>query len=188
MGSAVGHGATLVLGGRRIDRPGAYVEPTILTDIAPDNPIYGEGLFGPAAQVYRVASAQAVAVKLECGMAWINHPTSSQPETPFGGIKRSGYGRELGPLGIKEFVYAKLVRTVPRGTVLSGGLLGWCLSLLVGVLPVEPHRLACHGFHGQPKLQKTTVGNYDAKVGVSARATSARARVAMAFASRLTQW
>jgi hypothetical protein len=84
---AVGHGATLVLGGRRIDRPGAYVEPTILTD-------YGEGLFGPAAQVYRVASD---------------------------------------------------AEAVPRGTVLSGGLLGWCLSPLVGVLPVEPHRLACHG-------------------------------------------
>jgi succinate-semialdehyde dehydrogenase/glutarate-semialdehyde dehydrogenase len=147
---ALAHGSRLVLGGGRIDRPGAYFQPTILTDITPDNPVYREELFGPAAQVYRVETdseavelanatpfglggsvfcrdeqrAQNVVGRLECGMAWINYPTSSQPELPFGGIKRSGYGRELGSFGIKEFVNRKLVSTVPRGATPAGGILG----------------------------------------------------------------
>jgi succinate-semialdehyde dehydrogenase / glutarate-semialdehyde dehydrogenase len=150
MQQAVASGATLVLGGGRIDRPGAYVQPTILTDITPDNPVSREELFGPAAQVYRVETdaeaielanatpfalggsvwsgdeqrARNLAARLETGMVWINYPTSSQPQLPFGGVKRSGYGRELGPLGIKEFLNAKLVRVVERGTQPTAGFFG----------------------------------------------------------------
>lgn len=147
---AVASGATLVLGGGRIDRPGAYVQPTILTDITPENPVFGAELFGPAAQVYRVENdaeavklanatpfalggsvwsgdehrARNLAARLETGMVWINYPTSSEPQLPFGGIKRSGYGRELGPLGIKEFLNAKLVRVVERGAQPTAGFFG----------------------------------------------------------------
>ena len=147
---AVASGATLVLGGGRIDRPGAYVQPTILTDITPDNPVFSAELFGPAAQVYRVENdaeavtlanatpfalggsvwsgdeqrARNLAARLETGMVWINYPASSEPQLPFGGIKRSGYGRELGPLGIKEFLNAKLVRVVERGAQPTAGFFG----------------------------------------------------------------
>ena len=150
MRQAVDSGATLLLGGGRIDRPGAYVQPTILTDITPDNPVFHDELFGPAAQVYRVETddeaielanatpfalggsvwsgdeqrARKLAARLETGMVWINYPTSSEPQLPFGGIKRSGYGRELGPLGIKEFVNAKLVRVVERGAQPTVGFFG----------------------------------------------------------------
>lgn len=139
-----------MLGGGRIDRPGAYVQPTILTDITPDNPVFRAELFGPAAQVYRVETeseaielangtpfalgasvwsgdeqrARNLAGRLEAGMVWINYPTSSQPQLPFGGVKLSGYGRELGPLGIKEFLNAKLVRVVERGAQPTAGFFG----------------------------------------------------------------
>jgi succinate-semialdehyde dehydrogenase/glutarate-semialdehyde dehydrogenase len=135
---AVRKGATVVLGGGRPDLPGAFVEPTILTDVTPDMRAYREELFGPVATVYRVADedeavalandspyglggavfaadperARGVADRLDAGMVWINHPTSSRPELPFGGIKRSGYGRELGDVGIREFANRKLVRYV----------------------------------------------------------------------------
>ncbi|MGW0189048.1 NAD-dependent succinate-semialdehyde dehydrogenase [Streptomyces sp. NPDC003362] len=135
---AVDKGATVVLGGGRPDLPGAFVEPTLLTDVTPDMRAYREELFGPVATVYRVADedeavalantssyglggavfaadperARGVADRLEAGMVWINHPTASRPELPFGGIKRSGYGRELGDMGIVEFANRKLVRYV----------------------------------------------------------------------------
>ncbi|MFF9391311.1 NAD-dependent succinate-semialdehyde dehydrogenase [Streptomyces griseoluteus] len=135
---AVDKGATVVLGGGRPDLPGAFVEPTVLTDVTPDMRAYREELFGPVAVVYRVADedeavalantspyglggavfaadperARHVADRLEAGMVWINHPTASRPELPFGGIKRSGYGRELGEVGIVEFANRKLVRYV----------------------------------------------------------------------------
>ncbi len=135
---AVDKGATVVLGGGRPDLPGAFVEPTLLTDVTPDMRAYREELFGPVATVYRVADddeaaalantspyglggavfaadperARGVADRLEAGMVWINHPTASRPELPFGGIKRSGYGRELGDVGIVEFANRKLVRYV----------------------------------------------------------------------------
>ncbi|MFF7104942.1 NAD-dependent succinate-semialdehyde dehydrogenase [Streptomyces nigra] len=135
---AVDKGATVVLGGGRPDLPGAFVEPTLLTDVTPDMRAYREELFGPVATVYRVADedeavalantspyglggavfaadperARGVADRLEAGMVWINHPTASRPELPFGGIKRSGYGRELGDVGIVEFANRKLVRSV----------------------------------------------------------------------------
>ncbi|WP_432842295.1 NAD-dependent succinate-semialdehyde dehydrogenase [Dactylosporangium sp. CA-092794] len=134
---AVAKGAKLRTGGRRADRPGAYVEATVLTDVTPDMRAYHEELFGPAAVVYRVAdadaavelansspyglggvvfgadqaAAEAVADRLDTGMVWINSPQGSAADLPFGGTKRSGTGRELGALGIEEFVNKKLIYT-----------------------------------------------------------------------------
>lgn len=141
----VAQGATLVTGGRRIDRPGAFVEPTILTDVRRGMRADHEELFGPVAVVYQVANddeavslandnpyglggvvmcrdldrACRVAERLDTGMVWVNHPTSSRPELPFGGIKCSGYGRELSYLGIKEFVNRKLIRTFPTTSAIG---------------------------------------------------------------------
>ncbi|GHB36765.1 succinate-semialdehyde dehydrogenase [NADP(+)] [Streptomyces xanthochromogenes] len=142
----VEQGAELVTGGRRIDRPGAFVEPTILTGVKPGMRAYAEELFGPAALIYRVADEEEaialandsqyglggtvfcadvergrkVAERVETGMVWVNHPTSTQPDLPFGGIKRSGYGRELSKLGMQEFVNRKLVRVLPPDAELRG--------------------------------------------------------------------
>jgi succinate-semialdehyde dehydrogenase/glutarate-semialdehyde dehydrogenase len=140
--SAEKAGARIVLGGKRIDRPGFYLEPTILTDITKENPIFFQETFGPVASVYIVESeqeaiqlanattfglgssvfgadvirAQRVAEKIDSGMVFINQTASTIPETPFGGVKNSGYGRELSELGFGEFVNRKLVRTFPAGT------------------------------------------------------------------------
>ncbi|HEV7203801.1 MAG TPA: NAD-dependent succinate-semialdehyde dehydrogenase [Jatrophihabitans sp.] len=137
---AVAKGATVRTGGKRVDRPGAFVEPTVLTDVTPDMRAYREELFGPAAVVYRVADADAavelandsayglggvvfgadaeatadVADRLDTGMVWINSMQGSMADLPFGGTKRSGVGRELGTLGIDEFVNKKLIYS-PRG-------------------------------------------------------------------------
>lgn len=142
----VDQGAELVTGGHRIDRPGAFVEPTIITGVKPGMRAYAEELFGPAAVIYRVADedeaialandsqyglggsvfcedverGRRVAERVETGMVWVNHPTSTQPDLPFGGIKRSGYGRELSKLGMQEFVNRKLVRILPPDAELSG--------------------------------------------------------------------
>ena len=128
-------GAALRTGGKRVDRPGAFVEPTVLTDVTPQMRAYHEELFGPAAVIYRVADAseavelansspfglggvvysadharaREVAGLLETGMVWINSPQGSMADLPFGGTKRSGVGRELGPYGIDEFVNKKLI-------------------------------------------------------------------------------
>ena len=136
---AIDKGATIVTGGRRPHCAGAFIEPTVLTDVTPQMRPYSEELFGPAVVVYRVADdqaaiqlansspyglsgviycsdlvrARAVADALDTGMAWINQPSGSEAALPFGGIKRSGYGRELSHLGILEFVNRKLVRTLP---------------------------------------------------------------------------
>jgi succinate-semialdehyde dehydrogenase/glutarate-semialdehyde dehydrogenase len=104
----VAQGATLVTGGRRIDRPGAFVEPTILTDVRRGMHAYRD-----------LDRARRVAERLDTGMVWVNHPTSSRPELPFGGIKCSGYGRELSYLGIKEFVNRKLIRTFPTTSAIG---------------------------------------------------------------------
>ena len=129
-------GAKLVMGGGRIDRPGSYMQPTILTDIAPDNPAFRDELFGPVALFFRVkdedvaialandsdfglgasiftgdeARGRRVADRIDTGMAFINHPTWTAADLPFGGVKNSGYGRELSSMGIQEFVNKKLVR------------------------------------------------------------------------------
>jgi succinate-semialdehyde dehydrogenase/glutarate-semialdehyde dehydrogenase len=134
--TAVKHGATLALGGKRIDRKGAYMEPTILTHVTPQNPAFGQEFFGPVAMFFRVknedeavalandsdfglggsvftkdlARGQRVASRVDTGMMFINNIDWIDPELPFGGIKESGYGRELGDMGIQEFVNKKLVR------------------------------------------------------------------------------
>jgi succinate-semialdehyde dehydrogenase/glutarate-semialdehyde dehydrogenase len=133
---AVAKGATLVMGGKRIDRPGSFMQPTILTNIKPDNPAFREEFFGPVAIFFRVknedeavalandsdfglggsvftkdvARGKRVASRVDTGMMFVNHPTWTTPDLPFGGIKNSGYGRELSSLGIQEFVNKKLVR------------------------------------------------------------------------------
>jgi succinate-semialdehyde dehydrogenase/glutarate-semialdehyde dehydrogenase len=134
---AVAKGATLVMGGKRIDRPGSFMQPTILTNIKPGNPAYREEFFGPVALFFRVkneaaavalandsdfglggsvftrdvARGKRVASQIDTGMVFVNHPTWTAADLPFGGIKNSGYGRELSSLGIQEFVNKKLVRT-----------------------------------------------------------------------------
>jgi succinate-semialdehyde dehydrogenase / glutarate-semialdehyde dehydrogenase len=136
---AIDKGATVVTGGGRPDLPGAFVEPTILTDVTPEMRAYSEELFGPAAVVYKVrdedeavelannstyglgaavfsgdlAKARSVADRIEAGMVFVNQPTGSSPELPFGGVKRSGYGRELSELGMFEFANRKLTRVMP---------------------------------------------------------------------------
>jgi succinate-semialdehyde dehydrogenase/glutarate-semialdehyde dehydrogenase len=133
---SVDAGATLLLGGKRANLPGAFMEPTILTDLEPGMAAYHEELFGPVASFYRVRDEQAaialandsvfglggsvftqdiergkrVADQIDTGMVFINHPTWTQADLPFGGTKRSGYGRELSELGIDEFVNKKLIR------------------------------------------------------------------------------
>lgn len=128
-------GATIRVGGNRVDGPGAFVEPTVLTDVTPGMSAYHEELFGPVAIVFRVANedeavklandtpfglgasvfsndsegAQRVAGKIDAGMVYRNQAGGSQPDLPFGGIKRSGIGRELGALGIEEFMNKKVV-------------------------------------------------------------------------------
>jgi succinate-semialdehyde dehydrogenase / glutarate-semialdehyde dehydrogenase len=133
---AIDQGAKLLLGGKRLDRPGAFMEPTILTDIEPGNDVYYEEFFGPVAIFYRVKDEAAaillandspfglggcvftqdiergkrIARQIDTGMMFINHPTWTQADLPFGGTKGSGYGRELSELGITEFVNKKLIR------------------------------------------------------------------------------
>ncbi|GAA1148620.1 NAD-dependent succinate-semialdehyde dehydrogenase [Nocardioides aquiterrae] len=145
---ALDKGATAVVGGQRVDRPGAFVQATVLTGITPEMRAYTEELFGPVAVIYRVADdaqavalanaspfglgsavfgsdlerARAVADRLETGMVWINHPTSSEPNLPFGGVKDSGYGRELSHLGITEFANRRLVVTMPTDAVIRDAL------------------------------------------------------------------
>ena len=133
--ASINAGATVVLGGGRPDRPGAYFNPTILTDITADMPTFDQELFGPVASVYVVESeaeaislannssyglggsiyttdierAKNIAEQIDTGMVFINQPTNSQAELPFGGTKNSGYGRELSSAGIKEFINKKLI-------------------------------------------------------------------------------
>jgi succinate-semialdehyde dehydrogenase / glutarate-semialdehyde dehydrogenase len=133
---AVAKGATLVMGGKRIDRPGAFMQPTILSDIEPGNPAFRDEFFGPVALFFRVknedeavalandsefglggsvftkdvARGKRVASRIDTGMVFVNHPTWTTPDLPFGGVKNSGYGRELSSMGIQEFVNKKLVR------------------------------------------------------------------------------
>ena len=130
---AVSQGATLVAGG---ERDGNFYPTTVLTDIKPDNDAYREELFGPVASVYRVPSEKAavelandtpyglgsyvmtndpeqalrVADKIDAGMVFVNVVGADAAELPFGGVKRSGFGRELGRFGADEFVNKKLIR------------------------------------------------------------------------------
>lgn len=133
---AVNEGAKVLLGGKRLQREGAFMSPTILTDMKPDNSVYSEEIFGPVATFYCVKDEKAaivlandsdfglggsvftkdiergkrVADQIDTGMVFINHPTWTQADLPFGGTKRSGYGRELNELGMDEFINKKLIR------------------------------------------------------------------------------
>ncbi|MBE0607838.1 MAG: NAD-dependent succinate-semialdehyde dehydrogenase [Dehalococcoidia bacterium] len=134
--SAVANGARVIMGGKRIDRPGSFMEPTILTDLDPQNPAFRQEFFGPVALFFRVkdedeavalannsdfglggsvftgdvARGERIASRVETGMMFVNNIDWSDADLPFGGIKNSGYGRELGDSGIQEFVNKKLVR------------------------------------------------------------------------------
>ena len=134
---AVAGGARVLIGGKRIDgQAGAFMQPTILADIDKGNPAYSQEFFGPVALFFRVADEDAavtlandspfglggsvftqdiergkrLARRIDTGMVFINSDLTSSPELPFGGVKNSGYGRELSGAGIQEFVNKKLIR------------------------------------------------------------------------------
>jgi succinate-semialdehyde dehydrogenase/glutarate-semialdehyde dehydrogenase len=128
-------GARLLTGGHPLQRPGNFYAPTVLTDIPKESPAYREEFFGPVASIFRVKdAAQAIQIandtrfglgasawtndpaeaerfinELEAGMVFINKMVASDPRIPFGGVKQSGHGRELGVHGIREFVNIKTV-------------------------------------------------------------------------------
>ncbi|MEY2488529.1 MAG: succinate-semialdehyde dehydrogenase / glutarate-semialdehyde dehydrogenase [Verrucomicrobiota bacterium] len=132
---SIAAGARLLTGGKRIERAGFFYEPTVLTDIPRESPASREEIFGPVASFFRAADAaeaikiandssfglgasawtndpaeqQLFASELETGMVFINSMVASDPRLPFGGAKRSGFGRELGVEGIREFVNIKTV-------------------------------------------------------------------------------
>ncbi|MCP3727492.1 NAD-dependent succinate-semialdehyde dehydrogenase [Paraburkholderia sp. CNPSo 3272] len=138
---AASHGARIACGGKRVERPGFYLQPTVLTDMSPQNPVFAEELFGPVAAFYVVEDEAAaialangtpyglgasvftadtdrgerVAAQIDSGMVFINQPFGTAAELPFGGVKRSGFGRELSQLGFDEFVNKKLIRVAPVG-------------------------------------------------------------------------
>lgn len=135
---AVAHGAKVTALGANVPTQGFFAQPRLLEEITPDNPAYRWEFFGPVTQLYRAqddddalriandspfglggsvfsadtARAQRVAQRFSTGMVHINHPTVTHADLPFGGIRRSGYGRELTGLGLKEFVNFKLVNEV----------------------------------------------------------------------------
>ena len=137
---AVEQGATLHTGGEALDREGAFMRPAVLTGVTPDMDAYAEEIFGPVAVIYGaesvdhavelandvpfglsgsvwgedLARAQEVADRLDVGMAYVNEHGTTLPGLPFGGVKRSGYGRELGRWGMGEFVNVRLRRTAVR--------------------------------------------------------------------------
>ena len=128
-------GASLIYGGKRIDRAGYYYSPTILADITETMPVYKQETFGPVFSVFKCSSvdeminlandtdfglggsvwskdrdkALSIARRIETGAVFINDFTKSDPRLPFGGVKNSGYGRELSEFGIKEFVNVKTI-------------------------------------------------------------------------------
>jgi succinate-semialdehyde dehydrogenase/glutarate-semialdehyde dehydrogenase len=135
-------GAHVVVGGGRIDRPGFYLEPTVLTGIDAANGAYHTEFFGPVTSFYVVdteddairlandtpfglgasiftantARGRGVAARIDSGMVFVNQPVWTAPEIPFGGVKRSGFGRELAELGFGEFVNRKLVNVAAAGS------------------------------------------------------------------------
>ena len=137
---SVANGARLLLGGRVPDRPGAWYPATVLGDVRPGQPAHDEEVFGPVAAIItaedeadavRIANdsefglgsgvltsdidrgRRIAAEQLEAGMSFVNENVRSDPRTPFGGVKHSGYGRECGVFGIREFVNIKTVHVKP---------------------------------------------------------------------------
>jgi succinate-semialdehyde dehydrogenase/glutarate-semialdehyde dehydrogenase len=140
---SVARGARLLTGGRRLEGPGFFYAPTVLADVPPDAPAARDEVFAPVAAVFRVrdideairaandtdlglgssvwttdpAEVERFANELEAGMTFVNEQVASDPRLPFGGVKRSGYGRELADVGLHEFVNVKtvFVRDRPAG-------------------------------------------------------------------------
>jgi succinate-semialdehyde dehydrogenase/glutarate-semialdehyde dehydrogenase len=138
--ASVKAGAKVLLGGHRISGPGFFYAPTVLTNVQPGMPAYSEELFGPVAAVIGVPSVEAaiavanssiyglgsavfsrseararqVAHQLQAGMVAINDFVRSTAALPFGGVKQSGHGRELGPAGLREFVNIKTISVTSR--------------------------------------------------------------------------
>jgi succinate-semialdehyde dehydrogenase/glutarate-semialdehyde dehydrogenase len=139
---SVDKGAKLLLGGTVPDRPGAWYPATVLSNVSPGQPAYDEEVFGPVAAIIaaedekdaiRIANdsefglgsgvltadlergRRIAAEELEAGMSFVNENVRSDPRAPFGGVKHSGYGRECGVFGIREFVNIKTVHVKPLG-------------------------------------------------------------------------
>ena len=138
---SVAMGAKVLTGGKQMNRPGNFYPPTVLTDISPDSPAYSEEFFGPVALLFRVngldealrlandipfglgssvwttdpAEQEHFINEIEAGMTFVNGMVASDPRLPFGGIKRSGYGRELSEHGLREFTNMKTVCIVSSG-------------------------------------------------------------------------
>ncbi|WP_434777816.1 NAD-dependent succinate-semialdehyde dehydrogenase [Neisseria sp. Ec49-e6-T10] len=140
--TAVKHGAKVLLGGKRCEHVGAFMQPTILGDITEENPVFYQEFFGPVALFFVVKNedeaiklannspyglggsvftqditrGNRVASQLDTGMVAVNGLVDSSPELPFGGVKNSGYGKELSDMGIKEFLNQKLIVS-PKKTI-----------------------------------------------------------------------
>ena len=132
-------GARVAVGGSRVDGAGYYFQPTVLTGVTPDMPVFKEETFGPVAAVIRVRSEEeAIAVandtdfglgaslwtgdmargkrlaaRVEAGVVFVNGMVASDARLPFGGVKRSGYGRELSEFGLHEFMNVQTVWVAP---------------------------------------------------------------------------
>jgi succinate-semialdehyde dehydrogenase/glutarate-semialdehyde dehydrogenase len=132
---SVEQGAQVLLGGSRMDGPGAFFQATVISNVTPDMPMFRQETFGPAVALIRVPDADAavetandsefglgaslwtqdvergkeLARRVESGSVFINGMVASDPRLPFGGVKRSGYGRELSDFGIHEFCNVKTV-------------------------------------------------------------------------------
>jgi succinate-semialdehyde dehydrogenase/glutarate-semialdehyde dehydrogenase len=132
---SIAAGAKLLTGGNRIHGPGFFYEPTVLVDVPKESPAYREEVFGPVASIFRVRNAadaielandsafglgssawtndpeeqKLFTSELETGMVFVNAMVASDPRLPFGGVKRSGFGRELGAVGIREFTNTKTI-------------------------------------------------------------------------------
>jgi succinate-semialdehyde dehydrogenase/glutarate-semialdehyde dehydrogenase len=162
---SVGRGARLLLGGRVPDQPGAWYPATVLTDVRKGQPAHDDELFGPVAAIIaaedeadaiRIANdsefglgsgvltsdldrgRRIAAEELEAGLSFVNENVRSDPRTPFGGVKHSGYGRECGVFGIREFVNIKTVHVKPMGHGGTSGTIAQSLSVLSWAAPRSP--------------------------------------------------